>query len=140
VLGTDPQDLKYKGEPSTLEIGDRTIIREFATLNRGTSASGRTVVGSDCLLMAYTHVAHDCIVGDFVTLAPRVSVNGRIKIEDGVYIGSDATFLPGKADRFLTVGEGAVVGAGAVVTRDVEPHTTVVGAPAKPRGARPTSG
>ena len=66
VLGTDPQDLKYKGEYATLEIGDRTIIREFATLNRGTSASGRTVVGSDCLLMAYTHVAHDCEIGNHV--------------------------------------------------------------------------
>ncbi|HIC62807.1 MAG TPA: hypothetical protein EYO91_01155, partial [Gemmatimonadetes bacterium] len=57
VLGTDPQDLKYKGEESSLEVGDRTVIREFATLNRGTRASGRTVIGSDCLIMAYTHVA-----------------------------------------------------------------------------------
>ncbi|SVE42760.1 uncharacterized protein METZ01_LOCUS495614, partial [marine metagenome] len=59
VLGTDPQDLKYQGEPSTLTIGDRTVVREFATLNRGTSASGCTVVGTDCLLMTYAHLAHD---------------------------------------------------------------------------------
>src|SRR5688572_21369675 len=66
VLGTDPQDLKYEGEPTQLIVGDRTVIREFATLNRGTSAHGRTEVGSDCLLMAYVHVAHDCILGDHV--------------------------------------------------------------------------
>ena len=80
----------------------------------------------------YSYAAHDCIVGDFVTFAPRVSLNGRIKVEDDVYIGSDATFLPGKSDRYLTVGQGAVIGAGAVVTKDVEPYTTVVGNPAKP--------
>ena len=68
VLGTDPQDLKYKGEESSLEVGDRTVIREFATLNRGTRASGKTVIGSDCLIMAYTHVAHDCELGNKVII------------------------------------------------------------------------
>jgi UDP-N-acetylglucosamine acyltransferase len=63
VLGSDPQDLKYEGEPSQLIVGDRTVVREYATLNRGTRASGKTVVGSDCLIMAYAHVAHDCEIG-----------------------------------------------------------------------------
>src|SRR5688572_32033817 len=66
VLGTDPQDLKYAGESTRLEVGDRTVIREYATLNRGTAAQGITRVGSDCLLMAYSHVAHDCQLGDHV--------------------------------------------------------------------------
>ena len=82
VLGTDPQDLKYQGEQATLEIGDRTVIREFATLNRGTAASGRTVVGSDCLLMAYTHVAHDCELGNHVILANSVNMAGHVLVED----------------------------------------------------------
>ncbi|HUF74881.1 MAG TPA: acyl-[acyl-carrier-protein]--UDP-N-acetylglucosamine O-acyltransferase, partial [Longimicrobiales bacterium] len=78
VLGTDPQDLKYRGERATLHVGDRTVVREFATLNRGTSASGRTVVGTDCLLMAYTHVAHDCELGNHVILANSVNMGGHV--------------------------------------------------------------
>lgn len=81
----------------------------------------------------YSYVAHDCIIGDFVTFASRVSLNGRIRVQDNVYVGSDATFLPGTADRFLTIGEGAIIGAGAVVTKDVSPGAVMVGSPAKPR-------
>ncbi len=80
----------------------------------------------------YSYVNHDCIVGDYVTFGPRVSLNGRIVVQDGVYIGSDATILPGKEHRPITIGAGAIIGAGAVVTRDVEPGTTVVGSPARP--------
>lgn len=105
---------------------------------RGAIFSSNTIVTSDARIgigfhcNIYSYVAHDCIVGDYVTFAPRVSLNGRIKVEDDVYVGSDATFLPGKADRFLTIGRGAVIGAGAAVTKDVEPGDVVVGNPAKP--------
>ncbi|GIS80302.1 MAG: hypothetical protein CM1200mP14_18680 [Gammaproteobacteria bacterium] len=87
VLGTDPQDLKYKGEESSFEVGDRTVIREFATLNRGTRASGKTVIGSDCLIMAYTHVAHDCELGNHVILANAVNMAGHVIIQDWAIVG-----------------------------------------------------
>jgi UDP-N-acetylglucosamine acyltransferase len=81
VLGTDPQDLKYGGEATELIVGDRTVIREFATLNRGTTSLGYTSVGSDCLLMAYTHVAHDCRIGDNVILSNAVNMGGHVTID-----------------------------------------------------------
>ncbi|MEL6737032.1 MAG: acetyltransferase, partial [Pseudomonadota bacterium] len=80
----------------------------------------------------YSYVAHDSIVGDYVTLGPRVSVNGRVSIEDGAYIGSGATILPGNPDKFLVIGAGATVGAGAIVTKSVKPGEVVVGNPARP--------
>lgn len=113
------------------------FIGRNVTLGRGGIYCHNSMVTADAKLGDYVHlniysyVAHDCIVGDFVTFAPRVSLNGRIRVEDDVYIGSDATFLPGNSRRFLTIGKGAIIGAGAVVTKDVEPGTTVVGAPAK---------
>ena len=76
ILGTDPQDLKYAGEETRLRVGDRTTIREYATLNRGTAATGITIVGDDCMLMAYVHVAHDCVLGDHVILSNSVHMAG----------------------------------------------------------------
>ena len=87
VLGSDPQDLKYEGEPSQLLVGDRTVVREYATLNRGTRASGKTTVGSDCLIMAYAHVAHDCEIGDHVVLSNAVNMAGHVVIEDWAIVG-----------------------------------------------------
>ena len=95
VLGTDPQDLKYEGEPSHLYVGDRTVIREYATLNRGTRASRKTVVGSDCLIMAYVHVAHDCEIGNHVILSNAVNMAGHVIIEDWVIIGGVTRVSPG---------------------------------------------
>lgn len=89
------------------------------------------VIGDHFHCNIYSYVAHDCVVGDFVTLAPRVSLNGRVVVEDNVYVGSDATILPGKDREPLVIGRGAIVGAGAVVTRSVEPGQTVVGNPAR---------
>lgn len=126
VLGTDPQDLKYKGEAAGLEIGDRTVVREFATLNRGTSASGRTVVGSDCLLMAYSHVAHDCEIGNHVILANSVNLAGHVVIEDWVIIGGVTP-----VHQFVRIGAHAFIGGGSRISQDVPPYCRVAGNPPK---------
>ncbi len=124
VLGTDPQDLKFKGEDTVLEVGDRTVIREFATLNRGTSASGRTVVGSDCLLMAYTHVAHDCEIGNHVILANAVNMAGHVVMEDWVTVGGLTPI-----HQFVRIGAHAFVGGGSRIPQDVPPYCRVAGNP-----------
>ena len=126
VLGTDPQDLKFQGEETTLEIGARTVIREFATLNRGTSAAGVTVVGSDCLLMAYTHVAHDCEVGNHVVLANSVNMAGHVVIEDWVIVGGLTPI-----HQFVRIGAHAFVGGGSRVPQDVPPCCSAAGNPLK---------
>ncbi|MEQ1856916.1 MAG: acyl-ACP--UDP-N-acetylglucosamine O-acyltransferase [Longimicrobiales bacterium] len=124
VLGTDPQDLKYAGEQSTLEVGDRTVVREFATLNRGTAASGRTVVGADCLLMAYSHVAHDCVIGNHVVLANSVNMGGHVLIEDWVIVGGLTPI-----HQFVRIGAHAFVGGGSRVPQDVPPYCRAAGNP-----------
>jgi len=126
VLGTDPQDLKYKGEPSTLKVGDRTVVREFATLNRGTEASGQTVVGSDCLLMAYSHVAHDCEIGNHVVLANSVNMAGHVVIEDWAIVGG---LVP--IHQYVRIGAHAFVGGGSRVPQDIPPYCRAAGSPPK---------
>jgi UDP-N-acetylglucosamine acyltransferase len=116
-IGAPPQDLKYKGEPTLLVVGDRTVVREYVTLNRGTTASGKTVVGSDCLFMAYTHVAHDCVVGNHVILANCVALAGHVTLQDYVIIGGLTPI-----HQFVTVGEHAMVGGGLRVSKDVPPY------------------
>jgi UDP-N-acetylglucosamine acyltransferase len=124
VLGTDPQDLKYNDEPTTLEIGDRTVIREYATLNRGTSALGRTVIGSDCLLMSYAHVAHDCQLGHHVILSNSVNMGGHVSIGDWAIIGG-ATQI----HQFARIGEHAFVGGMTAVRKDIPPFVKASGSP-----------
>ena len=126
VLGTDPQDLKFQGENTTLHVGDRTTIREFATLNRGTLASGRTVVGSDCLLMAYTHVAHDCELGNHVILSNAVNMAGHVTIEDWAIVGGLTPI-----HQFVRVGAHAFVGGGSRIAQDVPPYCRCAGNPPK---------
>jgi UDP-N-acetylglucosamine acyltransferase len=126
VLGTDPQDLKYQGEETTLEVGARTVIREFATLNRGTSASGKTVVGSDCLLMSYTHVAHDCELGNHVVLSNAVNMAGHVVIEDWAIVGGLSPL-----HQFVRIGAHAFVGGGSRVPQDVPPYCRAAGNPLK---------
>jgi UDP-N-acetylglucosamine acyltransferase len=126
VLGTDPQDLKYQGEETDLVVGDRAVIREYATLNRGTAASGRTQVGSDCLLMAYTHVAHDCVLGDQVILGNAVNMAGHVAIEDWAIVGGVTP-----VHQFVRIGTHAYVGGGSRVSQDVTPYCLVAGSPAK---------
>jgi UDP-N-acetylglucosamine acyltransferase len=124
VLGGDPQDLKYGGEPSELVVGDRTVVRECVTLNRGTAASGRTEIGSDCLLMAYTHVAHDCRIGSNVVLANAVNMGGHVDIEDWVIVGG-ATAI----HQFARIGTHAIVGGTSAVRKDVPPYVKASGNP-----------
>lgn len=124
VLGTDPQDLKFAGEDTTLEIGDRTVIREYATLNRGTAASGRTVVGSDCVLMAYTHVAHDCELGSHVIISNSTQMAGHIVIEDWAVVSGLVAI-----HQFVRIGAHAFIGGGSRVPQDVPPYCRAVGNP-----------
>ncbi len=127
VVGTVPQDLKFGGEETTLEIGDRTVIREFATLNRGTHARGRTTVGSDCLLMSYSHVAHDCFVGDHCILANSATLAGHVTLGDWVIVGG---LVP--VHQFVRIGSHAMIGGGWRVPKDVPPYMTAAGDPLKP--------
>src|SRR5574341_876719 len=124
VLGADPQDLKYHGEATCLEIGDETRIREYATLHRGTAASGRTVVGKRCYLMAYVHVAHDCVIEDDVVIANAVQLAGHVHLEAHATVGGLTPI-----HQFVRIGRFALVGGGSRVPRDVPPFTRAAGNP-----------
>ena len=127
VVGSVPQDLKFGGEETTMEIGDRTVIREFVTLNRGTAAHRRTVVGSDCMLMSYSHVAHDCTVGNHCILANSATLAGHVTLEDWVIVGG---LVP--IHQFVRIGCHAMIGGGWRVPKDVPPYITAAGDPLKP--------
>jgi UDP-N-acetylglucosamine acyltransferase len=116
VLGGDPQDLKYKGENTRLIVEDQVVIREYCTINRGTAASGQTHIKSSALIMAYTHVAHDCIVGHHAVIANGVNLAGHVVIEDYAIIGGMSAI-----QQFVTVGESAFIGGGTLVRKDVPP-------------------
>lgn len=124
VLGTAPQDLKYEGEDTRLVVGDGTTIREFATLNRGTRAAGSTVVGSGCLLMAYSHIAHDCVIGDRVVIANAVQMGGHVVIEDCASIGGLVAI-----HQFVRIGSYAFIGGASRVPKDVAPYVRAAGNP-----------
>lgn len=124
VLGADPQDLKYRGEPTALEVGDETRIREYATLHRGTAASGRTVVGKRCYLMTYVHVAHDCVIEDDVVIANAVQLAGHVHVEANATIGGLTPI-----HQFVRIGRFALVGGGSRVPQDVPPFTRAAGNP-----------
>ncbi len=116
VIGAIPQDLKYIGEETTVEIGDHTTIRECVTINRGTKDKFKTVVGSNCLLMAYSHVAHDCVVGDHVILANGVQLAGHVEVGDFAIIGG----LCG-VQQFTRIGKHAYIGGQSAIRKDVPP-------------------
>jgi len=117
VVGGPPQDLKYKGEPTTLEVGDNTVIRECVTLNRATAETGRTVIGNDCLFMAYTHVGHDCRVGNNVIIANCAPLGGHVHLADFVIVGG---LTP--VHQFVHVGEHVMIGGGFRVVKDIPPY------------------
>jgi len=124
VLGADPQDLKYKGEETWVEIGDATIIREYCTINRGTPATGKTTVGQRCFIMTYVHIAHDCVIGDDVILANSIQMAGHVTVDDRAIISG---LVP--IHQFVRVGTFAFVGGGSRVNQDVPPYTKAVGNP-----------
>jgi UDP-N-acetylglucosamine acyltransferase len=127
-VGDAPQDKKYKGEPTRLVVGDRNVIREFVTLNRGTTKDrGVTTIGDDNLFMAYSHVAHDCLVGSQCVLANSATLGGHVVLGDWVIMGGFAAI-----HQFCKVGAHAFLANNAAVTRDVPPYVMAVGAPAKP--------
>jgi UDP-N-acetylglucosamine acyltransferase len=118
-VGMAPQDLKYRGEPTELKIGDDNTIREFVTIHRGTPGGGGiTTIGSDNLLMAYVHVAHDCHVGSHCILANAATLAGHVTVEDYASVGA---FCP--VHQFCTVGQHAYIGGGTIVTQDVLPFS-----------------
>jgi len=123
VLGSEPQDLKFRGEKSMLIVGDGTIIREFATLNRATSGGGgKTVVGRGCLIMAYAHVAHDCHLGDGVILANAATLGGHIVIEEHAIVGG----LTG-VHQFCRIGAHAIIGGCSGIILDIPPFVKAQG-------------
>ncbi|MEO6075955.1 MAG: acyl-ACP--UDP-N-acetylglucosamine O-acyltransferase [Dokdonella sp.] len=129
-IGADPQDKKYHGENATLEIGDRNLIREFVTFNRGTEDGvGVTRIGSDNWIMAYVHIAHDCVVGDNVTFANSASLAGHVKVDDWVVLGGFTL-----VHQFCQIGMHAFTAMGAIINRDVPPFITVAGSVAAPKG------
>jgi len=121
-----PQDLKFSGEPTLFIIGDDTVVREFVTLHRGTNETGKSQIGKNCLLMAYTHIPHDCAVGDNCIIANSVQIGGHSHIEDWVIIGGSAGL-----HQFSRVGEHSMIGAMAKITQDVPPYILAVNNPAE---------
>lgn len=129
-IGEIPQDKKYAGEPTLLEIGDRNVIREFCTLNRGTvQGGGATRVGSDNWIMAYVHIAHDCQVGNHTIFANNASLAGHVIIEDYVILGGFS-----QVHQFCSLGMHSFTAFGSGIAKDVPPYVMVSGHPAEPHG------
>lgn len=124
VISAIPQDLKFAGEQTTAEIGENTTIREAVTVNRGTIAKGKTIVGNNCLLMAYVHIAHDCIVGNNVIIANSVQVAGEVNIGDFAVFGGNSA-----VHQFVKIGAHAMISGGSLVRQDVPPFVTVAHEP-----------
>jgi UDP-N-acetylglucosamine acyltransferase len=129
AVSTIPQDLKFKGEETTANIGDNVVIREFATVNRGTSESGSTDIGTGTFLMAYAHVAHDCKLGKSVIMANSVNLAGHVKIDDYAIIGG---VVP--VHQFVRIGKHVMIGGGFRVTQDVCPYALAGGYPLRVAG------
>ncbi|HYE36824.1 acyl-ACP--UDP-N-acetylglucosamine O-acyltransferase [Methylocaldum sp.] len=129
-VGEDPQDKKYRGEVTYLDIGDRNIIREYVTIHRGTAQDqGITRIGNDNLLMAYTHVAHDCAIGNHVIMANAASLAGHVRVDDHAILGGFSL-----VHQFCKIGLHSFSAMGSVITRDILPYVMVGGSPTKPHG------
>jgi UDP-N-acetylglucosamine acyltransferase len=126
VIGGEPQDLKYAGEPTTVEIGEGTVVREYSTINRGTSHSFKTTVGSNCLLMSYVHLAHDCHIGNGVILANGVQLAGHVIIDDKATISGLSA-----VHQFVRIGRFSFIGGCSRVSKDIPPFLKAVGNPVK---------
>jgi UDP-N-acetylglucosamine acyltransferase len=121
-VGGEPQDLKFKGEKSFLELGDENLVREFVTLNRGVGEGGRTVIGSRCLFMAYSHVGHDCILGSDLVVANSVALAGHVTVEDHAVLGGLCA-----VHQYARIGAYAMAGGGCMMAKDVVPYVMISG-------------
>lgn len=129
-IGDDPQDMKYGGEPTRLIVGDRNTIREFCTLSRGTTqGAGETILGDDNWIMAYVHIAHDCVIGNKTIMANNTTLAGHVRVGDWVICGGFSGI-----HQFCSIGAHAFLGMYAGINRDVPAYTLVSGQPAVPRG------
>ena len=126
ILGGAPQDLKYAGEETSVEIGDGTVIREYVTVNRGTSHSFKTTVGNNCLLMSYVHIAHDCRLGNNVILSNVVQLAGHVTIEDRAILSGLSA-----VHQFARIGHHSFIGGMSRVSKDIPPFLKAVGNPVK---------
>lgn len=124
AIGGEPQDLKFGGEKSEVFIGEKTVIREFVTVSRGTKTTGKTMIGGNCLLMAYAHVAHDCVIGSNVILVNSVNLAGHVEIEDFAIVGG---IVP--VHQFVRIGQHCMIGGGLRVPKDVPPYIMAGGQP-----------
>ncbi len=126
ILGGDPQDLKFKGERTTVEIGEDTVIREYVTINRGTSQSFKTTVGVGCFVMSYVHLAHDCHVGNNVILGNNVQFAGHVTVHDRAIVSGQSA-----AHQFVKIGAYAFIGGCSRIAKDIPPYVKAVGNPIK---------
>lgn len=117
VVAAIPQDLKFRGEYTTAHVGDGTTLRECVTVNRGTASKGKTVVGENCLIMAYTHIAHDCCLGNHVIISNAVQLAGEVIVDDYAVIGGGALI-----HQFCHLGKGIMLQGGALVNKDIPPY------------------
>ncbi len=124
VISAIPQDLKFAGEITTAEIGDNTTIREAVTVNRGTKSKGKTVVGSNCLLMAYVHIAHDCLIGNNAIIVNSVQIAGEVEVGDWAIIGGSSA-----VHQFVKIGQHVMISGGSLVRQDVPPFVTAAHEP-----------
>ena len=126
ILGGLPQDLKFAGEETSVEIGDGTVIREYVTINRGTAQSFKTTVGRSCLIMSYVHLAHDCHIGNHVILSNVVQLAGHVTVEDRAIISGLSA-----AHQFVRIGRNSFIGGMSRVAKDIPPFLKAVGSPVK---------
>ncbi|MAZ31123.1 MAG: acyl-[acyl-carrier-protein]--UDP-N-acetylglucosamine O-acyltransferase [Flavobacteriales bacterium] len=124
VISAIPQDLKFNGEESLVTIGNNTTIRECVTINRGTKASGNTIIGNDCLIMAYVHIAHDCCLGNNCVIVNNVALGGHVLIGDYAIIGGLSA-----VHQFVSIGKHAMISGGSLVRKDVPPFVKVAKEP-----------
>src|SRR5690606_37353908 len=129
IVGNSPQDLKYRGERTGTLIGAGSHVREYVTVNRGTSASGWTLVGRQCLIMAYAHVAHDCVIGDRAVIANRVQMGGHVQVGAAAVVSG----MTG-VHQYVVIGPGAFIGGGLRVDKDILPFTKALGEPLRYAG------
>jgi UDP-N-acetylglucosamine acyltransferase len=118
VISGVPQDLKFKGEETTAVIGDNTVIREYVTVSRGTTDKHTTVVGKNCLIMAYVHIAHDCVIGDNVILVNAVQLAGHVQVEDFAIVGGASV-----VHQFVRIGSHVIIAGGSLIGKDVPPFS-----------------